>query len=104
MYRVLDCIRYEHDYRLVLLAVAICAVTSWTTWYLNKMSASSHGLSRWAWVLQTAVAAGSGIWATHFIAMLAFKSAIPMTRSLLTLTSLLLAILLTGVGFCIAES
>jgi len=105
MYRVIDCIRYEHDYRLVLLAVAICAVTSWTTWYLYKMSASSRGLSRWAWILQTAVAAGSGIWATHFIAMLAFKSAIPTTYdSLLTLTSLLIAILLTGIGFCIAES
>jgi len=104
MYRVLDCIRNEHDYRLVLLAVAICAVTSWTTWYLYKMSANSRDLSRWAWVLQTAVAAGSGIWATHFIAMLAFKSAIPTTYdSLLTLTSLLIAILLTGIGFYIAE-
>jgi diguanylate cyclase (GGDEF)-like protein len=104
MYRVLDCIRNEHDYRLVLLAVAICAVTSWTTWYLYKMSASSRDLSRWAWGLQTAVAAGSGIWATHFIAMLAFKSGIPTTYdSLLTLTSLLIAILLTGIGFCIAE-
>jgi NO-binding membrane sensor protein with MHYT domain len=61
IYRVLDCIRYEHDYRLVLLAVAICAVTSWTAWYLYAMSSSSRGFSRWAWVLQTAVAAGSGI-------------------------------------------
>jgi len=105
MYRVLDCIRYEHDYRLVLLAVAICAATSWTAWYLYAMSATSCGLSRWAWILQTAVAAGSGIWATHFIAMLAFKSAIPTTYdSLLTLTSLLIAILVTGTGFCIAET
>ena len=72
MYRVLDCIRDEHDYRLVLLAVAICAVTSWTAWYLYAMSATARGLSRLAWILQTAVAAGSGIWATHFIAMLAF--------------------------------
>jgi diguanylate cyclase (GGDEF)-like protein len=104
MYRVLDCIRNEHDYRLVLLAVAICAVTSWTTWYLYKMSSNSRDLSRWAWVLQTAVAAGSGIWATHFIAMLAFKSAIPPTYdSLVTLTSLLIAILLTGIGFYVAE-
>jgi diguanylate cyclase len=104
MYRVFDCIRNEHDYRLILLAVAICAVTSWTTWYLYKMSASSRDFSRWAWVLQTAVAAGSGIWATHFIAMLAFKSAIPTTYdSLLTLLSLLIAILLTGFGFCLAE-
>jgi diguanylate cyclase len=105
MYRVFDCIRYGHDYRLVLLAVTICAVTSWTTWYLYSMSSSSHGLSRWAWILQTAVASGSGIWATHFIAMLAFKSAIPTTYdSLLTLTSLLIAIFVTGIGFCIGET
>jgi diguanylate cyclase len=105
MYRVLDCIRNEHDYRLVLLAVAICAVTSWTAWYIYSMSASSRGFSRWAWVLQTAVATGSGVWATHFIAMLAFRSAIPTTYdSLLTLLSLLIAILVTGIGFCIAET
>jgi diguanylate cyclase (GGDEF)-like protein len=105
MYRILDCIRYEHDYRLVLVAVAICAVTTWTAWYLYEMSSRSRGLSRSAWILQTAVAAGSGIWATHFIAMLAFKSALPTTYdSLLTLASLLIAILVTGAGFCIAES
>src|SRR5581483_2962171 len=104
MYRVLDCIRYEHDYRLVLLAIAICWATSWTAWYLYAMSSSSRGLSRWAWVLQTAVAAGSGIWATHFIAMLAFKSALPTTYdSVLTLASLLIAIVVTGIGFSIAE-
>ena len=104
MYRILDCIRYEHDYRLVLLAVAICALTSWAAWYLYAMSSRSNGLSRWAWILQTAVATGSGIWATHFVAMLAFKSSLPTTyEPLLTLTSLLIAICVTGVGFCIAE-
>ncbi len=104
MYRVLECIRSEHDLRLVLLAIAICAATSFTAWYLYAMSSSSRGLSRWAWVLQTAVAAGSGIWATHFIAMLAFRSALPTTYdSVLTLASLLIAILVTGAGFTIAE-
>jgi NO-binding membrane sensor protein with MHYT domain len=104
MYRVLDCLRYDHDYRLVLLAVAICALTSWAAWYLYAMSSKSTGLSRWAWILQTAMAAGSGIWATHFIAMLAFKSAVPTTYDpLLTLTSLLIAIAVSGAGFCIAE-
>ena len=94
MYRVLDCIRYEHDYRLILVAIAICAVTAWTAWYLYEMSSKASGLSRAAWILQTGVAAGSGIWATHFIAMLAFKSALPTTYdSRLTLASLLIAIL-----------
>jgi diguanylate cyclase (GGDEF)-like protein len=69
------------------------------------MSSRSSGLSRWAWILQTAVATGSGIWATHFIAMLAFKSSLPTTyEPLLTLTSLLIAIFVTGIGFCIAEA
>jgi diguanylate cyclase (GGDEF)-like protein len=104
MYRVLDCIRYEHDYRLLLIAVVICALTSWMAWYLYALSAKSSGLSRWAWILQTAVATGSGIWATHFIAMLAFKSALPTTYApLLTVTSLLIAICVSGAGFCIAE-
>jgi diguanylate cyclase len=104
MYRVLDCIRYEHDPRLVALAVIICGFTSWTAWYLYGVSSRSRGLSRWAWILQTAVATGAGIWATHFIAMLAFKSAIPTTyEPILTLTSLLIAICVSGVGFCIAE-
>jgi diguanylate cyclase (GGDEF)-like protein len=68
------------------------------------MSSKSIGLSRWAWILQTAVATGSGIWATHFIAMLAFKSSLPITyEPLLTLTSLLIAICVTGVGFSLAE-
>ncbi len=105
MYRVLDCIRYEHDYRLILVAVAICALTAWTSWYLYAMSSKTSGLTRQAWILQTAVVAGSGIWATHFIAMLAFKSTLPTTYDpLLTLWSLLIAIAVTGVGFCIAGS
>ncbi len=104
MYRVLDCIRYEHDYRLVLIAVAICALTAWTAWYLYATSSSSRGFRRLAWILQTAVVTGSGIWATHFIAMLAFKSAIPTTYdAILTLSSLLIAISVTGIGFCIAS-
>ena len=103
MYRVLDCIRYEHDYRLVLIAVAICALTAWTALYLYETSFKSAGSRRAAWLLQTAIVTGSGIWATHFIAMLAFKSAIPTTYdAILTLSSLLIAISVTGIGFCIA--
>lgn len=105
MYRVLDCIRDEHDYRLVLVAVVICALTAWTAWYLYATSSKASGLRWQAWILQTAVVAGSGIWATHFIAMLAFKSALPITYDpLLTLWSLLIAISVTGVGFCIVGS
>jgi diguanylate cyclase len=62
VYRVLDCLRYEHDYPLVLVAVAICAITAWTAWYLYATSSRSPGFRRVAWIMQTAVVAGSGIW------------------------------------------
>jgi diguanylate cyclase (GGDEF)-like protein len=105
MFRILDCIRYEHDYRLVLVAVLICALTAWTAWYLYSTASQSLGLRRQAWILQTAVVAGSGIWATHFIAMLAFRSTLPITYDpLLTLWSLLIAISVTGIGFCVIGS
>lgn len=103
MLKVLACIRYDHDYRLIIVAVAICALTSWTAWYLYAMSLKAHGLTKAGWLVQTGVAAGAGIWATHFIAMLAFKSNLPTNYDAkATLLSLLVAILITGAGFAAA--
>jgi diguanylate cyclase len=104
MYRVLGCLTNEHDYRLVLVAIAICVVTTWTAWRLYAISLKTPDLSRLGWLLQTGVAAGSGIWATHFIAMLAFKSSLTTSYDpALTLLSLVIAILVTSVGFFVAE-
>jgi NO-binding membrane sensor protein with MHYT domain len=49
------------------------------------------------------VAAGAGIWATHFVAMLAFKTGLPTAYDpALTLASLLIAISVTAAGFFVA--
>jgi diguanylate cyclase len=58
---------------------------------------------RLAWLAICATATGFGIWATHFIAMLAFSPGIPSAYNIvLTALSLLAAILLTGAGLAYA--
>jgi len=55
------------------------------------------------WLTATAVASGFSIWATHFIAMLAFSPGGPVGYDLvLTLQSLVAAITLTGFAYCVA--
>jgi diguanylate cyclase (GGDEF)-like protein/PAS domain S-box-containing protein len=60
-------------------------------------------LEKAGWVFLTGVAAGAGIWATHFVAMLAFKTGLPTAYDpALTLASLLIAISVTAAGFFVA--
>jgi diguanylate cyclase (GGDEF)-like protein/PAS domain S-box-containing protein len=60
---------------------------------------------RTVWLCVSATATGFGIWATHFIAMLAFSPGMPTGYDFgLTIASLTAAIVLTGVGLAIALS
>lgn len=55
------------------------------------------------WLAVSAISTGFGIWATHFIAMLAFSSGVPTGYDIsLTALSLIAAILLTGAGLAVA--
>jgi signal transduction histidine kinase/CheY-like chemotaxis protein len=59
--------------------------------------------ARIGWLVGTAIVTGSGIWATHFVAVLAFKPNFPVVYDfLLTVDSIAAAILLTGIGFAVA--
>jgi diguanylate cyclase (GGDEF)-like protein/PAS domain S-box-containing protein len=103
MYRVFACVTIEHDWRLLVLAVAICLLSSGVAVSILYRALATTGRVRWAWLGLEAVAAGFGIWATHFIAMLAFHPGVPVAFDLgLTLLSLLLAIVITGAGFALA--
>jgi diguanylate cyclase (GGDEF)-like protein/PAS domain S-box-containing protein len=103
MYRVFACVTIEHDRRLLVLAVAICLLSSGVAVSILYRALATTGRVRWAWLGLEAVAAGFGIWATHFIAMLAFHPGVPVAFDLgLTLLSLLLAIVITGAGFALA--
>ena len=58
---------------------------------------------RQVWLAVSAISTGFGIWATHFVAMLAFTPGIPSGYNIaLTMLSLVAAILLTGVGLAVS--
>ena len=103
MLTVYNCIANAHDLRLVVLAAIVCLVASFATFsLLHHVRKTTDGL-RYAWLAISATATGFGIWATHFIAMLAFTPGIPSAYNVtLTAVSLLVAILLTGVGLAVS--
>jgi diguanylate cyclase (GGDEF)-like protein/PAS domain S-box-containing protein len=99
MFRVYTCLTVDHDWRLVVLAGAVCFLASAVAISLFYRAQASMGRARLVWLSLDAAAAGCGIWATHFIAMLAYDPGIGAGYNLvLTILSLLIAILLTGAG------
>ena len=103
VFKVLLCMSGEHDLRLVVLAAIFCMVASLTAFRLYARSLDSDGDARTVWTLLTGLAAGSAIWATHFIGMLAYRATLPTGYELTgTLLSLVIAILTTVVAFTVA--
>jgi diguanylate cyclase (GGDEF)-like protein/PAS domain S-box-containing protein len=99
MLTVYDCIVSDHDLRLVALAALVCALASLTAVNLLHHVRRSDRSSRVAWLGIAAVSTGFGIWATHFIAMLAFSPSLPTAYNIsLTTISLVAAVTLTGIG------
>jgi PAS domain S-box-containing protein len=102
---VYNCVAHAHDLRLVGLAAVICALASFTAINLLHHVRGSQGRMRLAWLAVSATATGFGIWATHFIAMLAFSPGLPTAYNIaLTFLSLIAAIVLTGFGLAVALS
>jgi len=77
MYRVLACLTNEHNYWLVGLAALVCVATALTSFLMYSIACASQDGRRLGWAVLTGVCAGSGIWATHFVAMLAYRGALP---------------------------
>ena len=107
MYKVFACVTTEHDLRLVGLAFAICALSSFTTLNLLhhvRQHIPRSGARAWlVWLGASAMSTGFGIWATHFIAMLAFSPGMATAYNVkLTVLSLIVAIAITGLGLAIA--
>jgi diguanylate cyclase len=103
MLTVYNCIVNAHDLRLVVLAALICLLASYTAISLLHHVQRSAGHLRVIWLAVSATATGFGIWATHFIAMLAFSPGLPTAYNItLTALSLVVAIILTGVGLAVA--
>jgi signal transduction histidine kinase len=99
MFRVYGCITEQHDLRLVALAAVICLFACYTAFSLVARARLVDRRSRPLWCAAAAVVTGGGIWATHFVAMLAFRTGMPMGYDLgLTALSVVVAIGLSLLG------
>jgi PAS domain S-box-containing protein len=85
---------------LVALSILVASFASYTALDLGGRLGTAQGFARRMWLVAAAISMGGGIWAMHFVAMLAFVLSIPMSYDVgLTALSLVVAIIVTGVGF-----
>ncbi len=102
MYRVLDCLTTQHDPWLVLIAVLLCLGGVHTAFNLYSRACVGRLQQKLSWLFLTGVVTGCAIWATHFVAMLAYDPVLPVGYNPgLTILSLLIAIVATFIGFTI---
>jgi signal transduction histidine kinase/NO-binding membrane sensor protein with MHYT domain len=103
VYKILSCISGEHDLRLVLLAVLVCLASAATTVAAYRRARRSFGRLRLAWIAFTGFVGGAGVWATHFVAMLAYQPSLPIQYAPgLTLLSFVAAAAGIAVGLGVA--
>jgi signal transduction histidine kinase/CheY-like chemotaxis protein len=103
MLRIIGCITEQHDLRLVVLAGLLCFFACATTMSMIGRARVAAGRMHYVWLAAAGFVAGSAIWATHFVAMLAYNTAIPIGYdAATTFLSAAVAMVLCAVGFGIA--
>ncbi len=104
MYKVLGCITQQHDWRLLALAGFVCCLSGIAAIHLFRRARSTRSIQVF-WLAAAGLVTGAGIWATHFIAMLAYQPGVEIAYDiLLTVYSLLATISITTFGFWVALS
>jgi signal transduction histidine kinase/NO-binding membrane sensor protein with MHYT domain/ActR/RegA family two-component response regulator len=102
VFAVLTCIFVQHDLRLVAIAALICLTASGAAFGFHGRGVKATGGLRWAWLGLTGLVAGSGVWATHFLAMLAYQPSLRIGYDLAeTAASLAAAVVGMGLGFAL---
>ena len=103
MLRFIGCVTQQHDLRLVIVALVIGAIGCLTAVALLARARHAPSAIQHFWILASAAEFGLAVWATHFVAMLAFDLGVPLTYSLKwTALSIAVAVGLTSLGFGIA--
>jgi NO-binding membrane sensor protein with MHYT domain len=101
MLQVYNCLTDQHDWRLVGVAAVICLFASLTTINIFNRARATEGRTRAVWIVAAGVAAGFGIWATHFVAMMAYEPGVTIAFGI-ALTSLSLAAAVATVMFALS--
>jgi diguanylate cyclase (GGDEF)-like protein/PAS domain S-box-containing protein len=94
----------NYDYRLVVLSVVLAICASYAALDLAGRVTSAQGWARAVWLSAGAAAMGVGIWAMHYVGMLALTMPMPVAYHLPTvLISLLAAIAASGVALFVVS-
>ncbi|MBW4331905.1 EAL domain-containing protein [Stakelama sp. CBK3Z-3] len=105
MSEVALCIVQDHDPWLLVLAVVTCLVGSTATAHLFARFRAMNSVRRYGWMMLCSVSAGTTVWCTHFIAMMAYITAAPVFLDpMLTLVSLLIAVCAAVPGIALASA
>src|ERR1700692_4447676 len=103
MLHVLGCITDQHDLKLVVLAGLLCLLACSSAMSMIARSRATNGRARSFWLAAAGVVAGCGIWGTHFVAMLAYRTGLPVSYDAgLTALSVIIAAALCSVGFTLS--
>ncbi len=95
----------KYDPALVALSILIAILSSATALDVASRISGAAGRRRLAWILAAGVAMGGGVWAMHFVAMLAFTLPVAIGYSIpATLASLALAVAATSLSLLIVFS
>ena len=70
------CLTHQHNKWLVALAALVCIAATGSVVFLLRNLGAAPTRERFRWLLGAAFASGTGIWATHFIAMLGYDPGI----------------------------
>jgi len=100
---VYTCIVDQHDARLLAVAAVICLWACFTAFGLFGHAREMSGFRRAKWLTAAGGVFGAGVWATHFIAALAYRPAMPLDYAIgPTAASLVIAIVLALAGMFVA--
>lgn len=103
MLRVYACVSGQHELRLVAVALLVCLLGSYTALGMLRRAQAAQGAWRNHWLGAAAVVFAAGVWATHFVAMLAYQAGYPVGYDVvLTALSVAAAIALSLPGFVLA--
>ena len=104
MFKVLECVALQHDRSTVGLAAAICLVGMLAFFLLRARAGECDQHRRAIWLLVAAATGGLSVWATHFVAMLAYQGAVPIDFDApLTVLSALIAVVGFWLSLNVAE-
>ena len=93
MFRAIESVVQTHDPLQVLASALVCCLGSALSIWLLMRTQRAHSLPRILKMVMTGVVAGTTVWSTHFIAMLAYEpKMVHGYEPFLTVSSLLVAI------------